>query len=143
MSHKDLMRIENRVAVLKEYSELWQQFFTFFSDSLAERQITAQEEQEFSQIVSILALNQFKMAELTKDVFKDGPKVLDILKDSVSLVHLKSLPENSFNKLQVDWHTLFISMNKGLGKLLSQLPPKKLAEMQKAAASQAPPSPGQ
>lgn len=131
-TNKELLRIENRIAVVKQYSELWARFFTFFSDPLTERNITEAEEQEFNNIVSILALNQFKFAELTRDVFKDSGKILDILVEAVSLAHLKSLPEATFGKFQVDWHALFLGMHKALGKLLAQLPPKKLAEMQNA-----------
>ena len=137
--NKELLRIENRIAVVKEYAELWQRFFTYFSDSLAEKQITGDEEHEFNQIVSILALNQFKFAEVTRDYFKDSPQIIAVLQECVSLGHLKSLPEANFAKLQVDWHALFIGMNKTLGKLLSLLPPRRLAEMQKSPPAAAQP----
>lgn len=129
-SQVDHFHIANRVAVVRDYAGLWQHFFTFFADDLSTRQFTQQEELEFSNVVSLLALNHFKFQELTRDYYKDAPKILDVLMEAVSLDHLKGLSEATFSKLQVDWHTQFISMNKVLGRLLSEIPPKMLAEMQ-------------
>ncbi|MCB2155735.1 hypothetical protein KQI84_12695 [bacterium] len=124
------LSIENRIAVVREYAALWQQFFTYFSDDLIEKNITQEEEHEFGNLVSILALNHFKFQELSIDYFKDAPKILNVLTETVSLSHMKAQPEATFSKIQIEWHTLFIGMNKALGKLLSELPPKRLAEVQ-------------
>jgi hypothetical protein len=130
MAKIDHTSIENRIAVCKEYSALWLRFFGYWQDSLEDRQITEQMEAEFLQVLSVLALNHYKFEELVGDVMPEARKVLDVLCEVISLANLKSLPEAQFTKLQVDWHTLFISMNKALGKLILKLPPKKLAELQ-------------
>ncbi|MEQ8822691.1 MAG: hypothetical protein RLY93_20835 [Sumerlaeia bacterium] len=127
---KDILSTENRILVVREYANLWQQFFTFFSEDLRDRQITQQEEQEFQQIVSVLALNHYKFEVLSADVFKDAGKITDVLSQTVNLNHIKNLPDATFSKIQVDWHTLFLGMHKALGKLLNELPPKRLAELQ-------------
>ncbi len=137
MAKFDHTSLENRIAVCREYAALWQRFFSYFAESLEDRQITEQMEAEFLQILSVLALNHYKFEELVGDQMPDAHKVLDVLGDAINLANIKSLPEAQFTKLQVEWHTLFISMNKALGKLILKLPPKKLAELQAAQAQQA------
>ena len=129
-SSKDQLNILNRIAVVRDYAALWQQFFTYFSESLIERQITQEEENEFHNIVSVLALNHYKFQELSKGYFNDAPKVLELIQETANLEYMKNLPEASISKFQVDWHSLFISMHKALGKMLGQLTPKQLAELQ-------------
>ncbi|MGF1571687.1 MAG: hypothetical protein ACFCU1_01285 [Sumerlaeia bacterium] len=125
-----------RITVIREYSVLWQQYFAFFTEDFTERQFTAEEEQEFSTIVSYLALNQYKFAELSKGYFKDADGVLEVLADSVSLSQLQIMPEASLDKLQIDWHTHFISMNKAIGKMIKELSPKELEKLQEMQQSE-------
>jgi len=137
MASHNHLDVVNRVAVVRDYAALWQQFFTFFSDeNLEERVFTEQEEEEFAGIVSVLALNHFKFQELSRDYFKDPEGVLKVLGEAVSLAHIRELPGSTLGKVQVEWHTLFIAMNKALGRLISEIPQKRLAEMQ--ASEQAP-----
>lgn len=130
MAQPDLLALPNRIAVVRDYAALWQQFFAFFADDLTDRAITADEEQEFANLVSLLALNHFKFQELSRGYFDAAPQVVAVLEEAVSLDHLQHLPPASFSKLQLEWHTLFIGMHKTLGKMLSELPPKQLAELQ-------------
>jgi hypothetical protein len=134
MAAPKLDSLENRIAVVREYAGLWQQFFGFFSEGLSDKTITPQEDQQFQNIVSILALNHYKFQEMTAGYYKDAAKVLDVLYEAVSLDHVKNLPDATFSKLQVEWHTQFIMMNKILGKMLGELPPKRLAELQRGEA---------
>lgn len=119
-----------RLSVIQDYAALWQQFFTFFADDISERQFTEEEEQEFSNTTSLLALNQFKFQECSKGYFKESDTILKVLEEGVSLLHLQLMPEASLNKLQIEWHTLFISMNKAIGKIYKELTPKELDELQ-------------
>lgn len=130
MAKPEFNNIETRIQVCKEYAALWQRFFSYFSESLADKQITEQMEHEFENILGILALNQYKFEELVGEYMPDARKILDVLADSINLATIKTMSEANLSKLQVDWHTLFISMNKALGKLTGQLTPKELAAMQ-------------
>ncbi|MBX3730107.1 MAG: hypothetical protein KF858_13065 [Candidatus Sumerlaeia bacterium] len=124
----------NRIAVVRDYAALWQQFFTFFAEELTEKTITADEEAEFANIVSLLAVNHYKFQELTRGYFDDAGKVIGVLEEAVSLEQMQLLPPATFSKMQLDWHTLFIGMHKTLGKMISELPPKQLAELQGGGA---------
>jgi len=130
MTMKETLSLPNRVMVLQEYSNLWQQFFSFFSDTLEGREFTPEEEQEFAKIVSVLALNHYKFQELTKAYFPDAGKVMEVLNETVSLAQLRDQPAASFSKIQVEWHSLFIGMHKALGKILKEMSQKDIQKLQ-------------
>jgi len=121
---------ENRIAACRDYTNLWQEFFQFFAEDLADRSFTEDEERRFAELVTVLARKHFRYTQLAVPHFTNGPEILKILSEAVSLSYLKTLAEASFNKLQVDWHTVFLNMNKCLGKLLNEIPPARLAKMQ-------------
>lgn len=123
---KQLTSLDNRLTVITEYKNLWQEYFRFFADGFDDRKITAQEEQAFFHSMHGLAINHYKFVEVAGDVFKDGKLILEIMTDSPSLSALKQMSEAQFSKLCIDWHTAFINMNKALGKLNMLKPqPKK------------------
>ncbi len=127
------LELTNRIAVVRDYAALWQQFFTFFADdNLEERVFTDQEEEEFAGVVSLLVLNHYKFQELARGFFDDAEGILKVLTEAVSLAHIRELPAATLGKIQVEWHTLFIGMNKALGRLIAEIPPKKMAELQAA-----------
>ncbi len=121
---------EYRIRVVKEYCRLWSDFFRTFADGLQDRKIYERDEQSFFQIVSLLALNHYRFEVSADNYFKDPDKILDVLSEAVNLSYLKTLSEAQFSKLEVDWHSLFIAMNKCLGKLIGLLPPEKAEEFQ-------------
>lgn len=124
-SMKQIMMIQNRLAVTREYKNLWQEYFKFFADGFDDRKISDQEEQAFFQIMSRLAQSQYRFAEMAGEYFKDGDEIINLLSDSPSLNTLKEMSDAQFSKFQVDWHSIFISMNKAIGKLMILMPQPK------------------
>lgn len=127
---KQLTSLENRIATCREYTRLWQQYFQFFAEGFPEeRKVTEDEERNFFMMMNVLAQNHYRFVELSAPHFKEADGLLKVLTDTPSLAVLKGMSEAQFSKLQIDWHTLFISMNKAIGKLNAQLPlpaePKK------------------
>jgi len=123
---KQLTALENRIAVVNEYKNLWQEYFRFFADGFDDRKITEKDEQGFFHITNALATNHYRFTEMAGEFFKDGGMILDIMTDAVSLSTLKQMSEAQFSKLCIDWHTVFINMNKAIGKLTLLKPkPKK------------------
>jgi len=132
----DQLRKVNRLIVIREYTSLWQQFFSFFADDISERQFTEEEEQSFTEIVTMLAVNQFKFQELSKGYFKDADGIMEVIEEAVSLNHMQLMNQATFEKIQIKWHTLFISMNKAIGKLYKDMNPKELEEFQALSAEE-------
>jgi hypothetical protein len=122
-----ILTTENRINVCRDYTKLWAEFFKFFAEGLQDKKITEKDEVAFDRLISLLALNHFKFTELMGSRLKDPDAILDVLADAVSLSNLKAMSEAQSSKLQIDWHTLFIEMNKCLGKLNAELPAEKKA----------------
>ena len=118
----ELVKLENRVAVCREFINLWMQFFRFFAEDLSEKEITPAEEKAFFQAMSALARKHFLFVEMMGDTFDRGGDVIDVLGVAVSLANIQVLPENTRSKLELDWHNLFLDMNRSLGRLIRRLP---------------------
>ncbi len=136
------LKLENRIKVCREYTELWQTYFQFFADDLSETQITPEMENEFEGVINILALNYYKFQELCGPFMKECEEILKILSETYSLEAVKLMADATRSKLLVEWHRVFIDMNKALGRMLTKLTPKQLQAMQAAdgTAQQAPPA---
>ena len=119
---KNLLTLENRIAVCQEYISLWLKYFQFFARSTEERQIEASEEKAFFQTMTALSRKQFQFAEAMGPVFEHGSEIVHVLSMSVSLAHIQVMDDNTRSKLELDWHSLLLEMNKSLGRLLRILP---------------------
>lgn len=117
---KDLLSIENRVAVVRLYINRWLDFFKFFADDITEREITPEEEKRFFEICTELARRHFLATELMADTFSRGADVIEVLTKAVSLNHIQQMQENTRAKLELDWHGIYLDMNKALGRLVRQ-----------------------
>ncbi len=119
---EELVRLDNRIVVCREYITLWMEFFRFFAEDLAEKEISPAEEKAFFQVMTQLARKQFLFVELMADKFERGNDIINVLGMAVSIAHIQTMPENTRSKLELDWHSLFLDMNKTLGRLVRQLP---------------------
>lgn len=122
---KQITSVENRLSICREYTRLWQEYFKFFADGFEDKQIYEKDEQAFFQLIHVLAVNHYRFVEMAGDYFKDKEAVLTVLTETVSLQSLKAMSEAQFSKLLIDWHTLYIAMNKAIGKLLTLQPPEE------------------
>lgn len=135
---------QNRIAICREYIGLWTHYFRFFAEDLVSREITAEEEKGFFQLGTVLARKHFQFVELMGDCFERGPDIINLLATGTNLATLQGMQEQTFAKFQLDWHTLFLEMNKGLGRLLRMMPgnmtlSEALASLEKTAPA-APPA---
>lgn len=124
---------EYRLQVIQEYLRLWAELFQFLDDEIREKKITPDDEKRFFQQVTILASRHLQLMEVAGEDMKKPEDMINILNESVSLSYIKTMPDAHFSKMQVDWHELFLELNKCLGKLI------KHPKIQKRLAS-APPS---
>ena len=136
----DFVTPENRISKCREFIQLWMNFFRFFADDLEHKEITAQEEKEFFSIQGKLARRHFMFVELMADKFERGNDVLNVLTLAVSLSNIQQMEENTRGKLELDWHSLLLDMNKTLGRIVRDLPgnmtlSEALAELDKGGAS--------
>ena len=131
-------RLEERIKFVQEYIKLWRQFFAGFADSLETRKIYKRDEDEFKKILESLAHHHYQFTAKVHPEMSNTQGILKVLCEVISLSHLKALSEAQISKLQVDWHSLFIDMNKALGRLLARRP--LTPEEQKLAKRGSPPA---
>lgn len=115
--------IEERIQTCEEYSKRWQRFFVLLSEGIEHKKIIEKDEIAFQQIMHHLAANHFSFALMMGEAFPKSDEILAVLSEAVSLRHIKYMSEAQRSSLQLNWHTLFIQMNKCLGKLKLLLPP--------------------
>lgn len=126
---------EYRLQVIQEYLRLWAEFFQFIDDDIREKKITPDDEKRFFQHVTTLASHHLPLIEVAGEDMKKPEDMVNILNESVSLSYVKTLPDAHFSKLQVDWHELFLELNKCMGKLIKN--PKIAKKLASAPQGQA------
>lgn len=120
---QDLVKLENRIRICREYIELWMEFFRFFAEIHEDHEITPADEKAFFNSMTMLARKHFLFVELMGDAMDGGgADVLKVISSAVSLSNIKQMQENTRDKLELDWHNQFLTMNKALGRLLRLMP---------------------
>lgn len=117
-----IIRLENRISVCREFTQLWSQFFAFFADEIHDRPIRPEEEKAFFKTVTDLSRKHFLFSELMGDTFERSDEITDVLVASVSLANVKAMDEGTYSKLELGWHSLLIDMYVALGRLLRLMP---------------------
>lgn len=128
-SQSKIEGIQKRIEVCQEYAHLWSELFkTFGTGGFHERKILDQDEVRFRKLVTELAKQHFRFGFYMAERFSDGDKILDILERLQDLRTVQEMSDANFNKLEVDWHTIFINMHRAVGRLMREMPPEEPEE---------------
>jgi len=129
-------QLEERIAFIQEYIKLWRQFFEAFADGFEGRKIFKRDEEEFARVLNSLAHHHYRFSFTAGKEMSGVDGILKILCEVSSLSHLKGLSEAQLGKIQVEWHEIFINMNKALGRWISRRPltPEEQALAKKGGA---------
>ena len=130
MAKNPHLKMENRITVIREYADLWANFFKYLTEDLRKREITEDMERDFENLQTILSVNHYKFTELCGEFLKDADGVMGMITEAYSLQAIKEAQEATLGKWQVETHTLLIDMHKALGRMLAKLTPKQLEEYQ-------------
>jgi hypothetical protein len=123
---------EYRLHVIQDYLRLWSEFFQFIDDDIRDKKITPDDEKRFAQHVTTLAARNVSLTETAGEDVKKPEQIVDILNECVSCSYIKTLPDTHFNKLQVDWHEMFLELNKCVGRIMKD--PKLLKKTRAKSA---------
>lgn len=137
MAKNPFLHPANRIQVCRDYAELWQNYFAFISEEgLAEKEIEEEEEEDFQNILSLLAVNHYKFEQLVGPDMGDAGAVIKVIAGTPSIGVVQKIPEATYAKLLIDWHKSFIDMNKALGRMMGRLTPKEKLALQQMEAAQ-------
>lgn len=122
---KEFASPQYRLSVVNDYASLWKAYFQFFQEKEGERKFTPEEEKGFEDCMLGLSQNFFRFSEAVGTFMKSPKKVMAVMDTTPTLAILHAMSDATFSMTQIDWHTLFIAMNKALGKLILMQPKPK------------------
>ena len=100
----------------KKLLQLWVSFRKYFQRSFTSEPISRQEEQDFLELKSTLAKGHRALAQRSNELFNyGGDKILEILRQSISVGHLRALPVGDKRTLYTNWHTVFVYLSRTVG----------------------------
>lgn len=100
----------------KNLLQLWVSFRKYFQRSFTSEPISRQEEQDFLELKSTLAKSYRALAQRSNELFYyGGDKILEILRQSISVGHLRALPIGDKRMLYTNWHTVFVYLSRTVG----------------------------
>jgi hypothetical protein len=100
----------------KQLLQLWVSFRKYFQRSFTSEPLSRQEEQEFLELKSTIAKNHRVLAQRSNELFYyGGDRILEILRQSISVSHLRALPMGDKRNLYKSWHTVFVYLSRTVG----------------------------
>lgn len=121
------------VAALSQSAlEQWLGFKRFFLKSFTQEPIETEDETAFLEVKSQIARSLRSLSERIneREFYFGGDKAGTLMRQAVSVAHLRSLPAADRRTLYKDWHTIFVHLSRTVGafKFLSEgyvPPPRK------------------
>ncbi|MFH0794252.1 MAG: hypothetical protein V2A74_09510 [bacterium] len=100
--------------------DLWVAFQVFFLKAFTAEAITKDDEQRFLEVKSNVAKTQRTITQKVPEVlYYGGDKMQDILKQSISVTHLRNLPGTDKKSIYTLWHVVFVHLARTVGALRS------------------------
>jgi hypothetical protein len=98
--------------------QLWLRAKGFLAKATSEEPITRDDEQQFLETKSEISKAQRVMAQkIPADVSFGAERMQEILRQSISINHLRNLPKTDKNMLAANWHFVFINLSRAMGAL--------------------------
>ncbi|MCX7765126.1 MAG: hypothetical protein N2246_00245 [Candidatus Sumerlaeia bacterium] len=116
MSGGKIVKKEETLNDLKRLYELWIQFRKYYLKSFTTDPISREEEQAFLEIKSEIAKYQRVLGEeVTENLYFASDKIIELLRKSISVSHLRSLPYVDKQLYYKLWHYVFIHLGRTVG----------------------------
>lgn len=110
--------LEVALAEAQNLVNLWLKTRTFFAKANTEDPITREEEQAFLESKSEISRFQRILApKLPPDASFGGERMIDLLRASISIGHLRGLPKPDRLVLMANWHAVFVYLSRTIGAL--------------------------
>ncbi len=126
--------VQEAAGVVHSMLEQWLGFKRFFLKAFTTEPLAPDDESTFLEVKAQLARSMRSLGEKIneKEFYFGGDKANALLRQCVSVNHLRSLPFPDRRLLYKDWHTVFVHLSRTVGafKFLAEgyvPPPKKMA----------------
>ncbi len=109
--------LELKIKYLKEFTQLWIKFHDMYKSAVKRDTITPEEEKTFLETKSLIA-RRYQALKQRLDIDSSyDDRTFDVISQLLSLKGVAAISDLSLNKIENDWHSSYIVLNKLLGEL--------------------------
>lgn len=102
----------------KKLLELWMQIHSVMVKALADEPLTDEQETQYLQLKGeISRIYRLVSEKLPTGLFFDGDKMMEMLKNAMTLEQLQKFPLPERQNFQRTWHLIYIKLTRALGAL--------------------------
>ena len=109
--------LESKIITVKDFIELWEQFFKAYKQAIAQPTFTEDDEKNFLELKSTLARRYQGLMDALGIKPTAEDRTFDVISQVMSLKSTATLSPLQMQKLENDWHNSYITLNKILGSL--------------------------
>lgn len=110
--------VEEALQLSQQMLQMWIQLKRFFIKANATEPLTKDDERQFLEIKSETAKFQRGLSEKLKDNFAYGAEqIQNLLRQTISVSHMRNLPVNDRRSLFKEWHIIYIQLTRLVGGL--------------------------
>jgi hypothetical protein len=111
LAPKDREQLEECVATVKSFLDLWLQFYWFFRRVFLGEPVNTQKELQFLQFKSEVARrHQYLMDQLGRE-YIGGGDITDLLRKVVNMEKIARTQKENYHKIEKEWHIVLINLH--------------------------------
>lgn len=112
-----VLNIPGALNKTKDYIALWVEFHNVIMDAIKKEDFTKEEEDKFLEMKSKAAQKFQTLVDILSVDRETVDRTYDVINQILSLKNAPKLSESLNKKLENDWHQVYITLNRLLGKL--------------------------
>ena len=109
--------IESKIKHLNEFMQLWIKFHDMYKNAVNRETITVDDENAFLETESLIARKYQALKDYLDIDSSYEDKTIDVISQLLSLKSVAAISDLSLHKIENDWHSSYIVLNKLLGEL--------------------------
>ncbi len=109
--------LESKIKRLKEFMQLWIKFHDMYKSAVNRETITPEEENAFLETKALIARKYQALKDYLDMNSFYSDKTFDVISQILSLKSVAEISDLSLHKIENDWHSSYIVLNKLLGEL--------------------------
>jgi len=109
--------IESKIKHLNEFMQLWIKFHDMYKNAINRETITVEDENAFLETKSLIARKYQALKDYLDIDSSYEDRTFDVISQILSLKSVAVISDLSLHKIENDWHSSYIVLNKLLGEL--------------------------
>jgi len=109
--------LESKIKHLKDFMQLWIKFHDMYKNAINRETITPEDEDAFLETKSLIARKYQALKDYLDIDSSYEDRTFDVISQILSLKSVAAISDLSLHKIENDWHSSYIVLNKLLGEL--------------------------